>query len=254
MGLSFKPSEASAGGGLWSDLDGTITRMRFVMSKDTSYKSPNNVPLVDLAIVDDAGVEYTELLSCGSKGEPNKDGTTLVGVLKMDLTSKLMILLKSMTDNGLPENKIEDDNLSCLEGGKFHWERVAAPKRPGLIRKARADGRVFEETNLTVSKVLKLPWDTNGKGKVLAKGKAAPARKGKGGGEVDDTRKAALDAIAEVILQNAEGMTKQQLSRQVFQLTKTRSDKVEIIKLVNSDEFLEEVPDTNYSDGVLSLA
>jgi hypothetical protein len=251
MPISLKPSEMSAGGGLWSDIDATITDVKFETSTFEG-KVPGGVTVLALSVTDGAGEDHEQLLSCGKGNVPTADGKGLEDGGKFNSGSNAGIFLSSMVTGGFPENRMGED-ISILVGTKAHFERVTAPKRSGIAKAPRADGKVFEDTILIVTKVLQLPWDAPKKGgkapaqavaksKVAAKGKAPEA----------DVGDEAASAIMEVLMENPEGLTKQQLTKAVFQVVKDNPNKSAIVKMCFDDEFLAGGA-WSFENGVISM-
>ena len=250
MGMSLKPSEMSAGGGLWGDVDATITGVKFELS-DFDGKIEVAVPVLKLEVADDAGVEYEQLLSCGKSGKPNKAGSSLEGAGAINVGSNFGLFITSLVNAGFPENRLEDD-IGVLVGLKGRFDRVAAPKRSGLTKAPRADGKVFEDTVLIVSKILKYPWDkekAGGKGKTTAAKGKAPAKT-----ENTEVEIVADGAVLGLLLENEDGLTKQQLAVQVFNIVKVSHPalKAEIVKLVNTDAY-HEGKDWVLEDGIVKM-
>lgn len=252
MGLSLKPSEMQAGGGLWSDIDATITGAKFMITTFDG-KVPEGRVVLELNVDDDAGEGHEQMLSCGNgKFTPSEDGGTLEGSGKINNGSNFGQFIISMVNAGFPENKLDDD-IGILVGTKAHFERVAAPKRSGMTKAPRADGKTYEDTILVVTKILQLPWDAPKKGKAMAKVAGKPAA-GKAAvkGTDNDVASEATDAVMEVLSGNPEGMTKQQLAKALFQVVKGNTNASAIVKMCYDEEFLGSGP-WSFEDGVVSM-
>lgn len=256
MGIKLSPGEMVAGGGLWSDLDATVTDAKFVLTTFDG-KSPTPVTVLQLEVLDDAGESHEQFLSTGKgKFRPSSDGKMLVpegeGV-KLNSGSNFGLFMASMVKGGFPENRLGED-VSILVGMRAHFERVAAPKRTGLVKQARADGKVYEDTILVVTKVLQLPWDTPKTpvkgGKAPAKGKVSVAPKDSAGDtSITDE---AIAAVMEVLESNPEGLTKKQLAMAVFKVVAANPNKAGIVKLVYDEEFMDAGP-WSVVDGMVSM-
>lgn len=252
--LSLKPSEMSKGGGLWSDVDAQVTAVKFELTTFDG-KVPQGVTALVLEVIDDAGEPHDQLLSCGKGVMPSADGKGLEEGGKFNNGSNAGLFLTSLVTAGFPESKIGDD-ISVLVGGKFHFERTAAPKRSGVQKAPRADGKVYEDTILIVTKVVTLPWDAK-KGGGKAPGKAAPAKapaaKGKAvvasdSGIEDEARDAIIMALAE----NNE-VPKQQLAANVFKVVAGSTNKAAIVKMIYQEGFLESIEGVTVDNGVVSM-
>jgi hypothetical protein len=92
-----------------------------------------------------------------------------------------------------------------------------------------------------VTKILKYPWDKAGaKGKAPAA--AAPKGKAPAGKKTDSALEdVADDTVMAILLEHEDGLTKQQLAVQVFNVVKVSHPdlKAEIVKLVNTDAYHE---------------
>lgn len=246
---SFKPSEMGEGGGLLDDVDVTLKECR-VCTWDYNGTVPTAVPAIKVVMqLTDGGDTAEQYWSAGSPKDwmPSDDGKKLVAIGKQTVlvrSSNAGILMESILNSGFPEDKLGDD-ISVLEGMEAHLMRVPAPKRGGLVKKARADGREFEDTILTVSKIHKLPWEKKGK----AKGKATDEA---GGG--DEAVKASAEAaLMAVLAQHPDGVTKQQIPGLVFKEVDAKDpNRNEVVKLVFTDDFLKVGP-WSFEDGIVKL-
>jgi len=247
MPISLKPSEMSAGGGLWGDLDATVTGMAFKTSPPGYAQVP--VTVLEVNVIEDSGEEHEQFLSCGKGNTPTPDGKGLEDGGKFNSGSNAGLFLASVITGGFPENRLEED-VSIMVGMKAHFERAAAPKR-NIAKAPRADGRVFEDTVLIVTKVLQLPWDAP----KTVKGKSGSAKTktvaGKGGG--DEIGKIAGEAVMQAVIENPDGLTKQQLAAKVFQIVKGKEEKAEIVKKVYDDAFLSGLDGITFVDGIVSM-
>jgi len=249
----FAPSEMGEGGGLLDDVDVTFKECR-VCSWDYNGKVPTAVPAIKVAMqLADGGDAAEQYWSAGSSKDwmPSEDGKKLVAIGKATAlvrSSNAGILMESIINSGFPEDKISDD-ISALEGMEVHMMRVPAPKRGGLVKTERSDGKDFEATVLTVSKINKLPWE-----KKSAKGGA----KGKGAGKADtvadgDVQSSAEAALMSVLAQHPDGVTKQQIPGLVFKEVDAKDlNRNEVVKLVFTDDFLKAGP-WEFADGTVKL-
>jgi hypothetical protein len=263
-GASLKPSEMTEGSGLLDDVTCTWKSCSFEMF-DYQGKSPQPVPALKAVLdPDDSGDETDQYWSMGNAKDwiPSDDGKRLVAVgsaTTLKTSSNGAILLTSLVNAGFPEDKIGDD-ISVFEGMVAHMVRIPAPKRPGLKKRVREDGREFEDTVLTVGEIISLPWEKKKakgapKGKAAAKGapKKAAAKPAADAGADDDVNDAAvafmMGALAEA---GDDGLTKKELPTMAFQALKDDPNRNAIVQLVYQDDFLANGP-WNYEDGVVSM-
>ena len=244
----FAPSEMGEGGGLLDDVDVTFKGCCVSMF-DYNGTQPA-VPAIKVECqLADGGEIAEQYWSAGSAKDwmPSEDGKKLVAIGKATTlvrSSNAGILMESIINSGFPEDKISDD-ISALNGMEVHMMRVPAPKRGGLTKTARADGREFESTVLTVSKIHKLPWEKK-KGGVKGKAAATP--------EADDAvQKTAEEALMAVLAQHPDGVTKQQIPGLVFkEVAASDPNRNEVVKLVFTDDFLKAGP-WEFADGTVKL-
>ena len=253
--LSLKPSEMSTGGGLWGDLDAVITSVKFELNTFDG-KVPQGVTVLALEVIDDAGEAHDQMLSCGKGVMPSADGKGLEEGGKFNSGSNAGLFLTSMVNAGFPEPKIGDD-ITVLVGGKFHFERTAAPKRSGVTKAPRADGKVYEDTILIVTKVLTLPWDAKGKpkgaGKAMGKSLAAPVAKGKAVVAAgDDVAEEAQGAVIQALAMESD-VTMQKLAANVFKVAAASPNKAAIVKMIYAPGFLESIEGVTLDNGVVSM-
>ena len=254
--LSLKPSEMSTGGGLWGDVDAVVTSVKFELSTFDG-KVPQGVTVLALEVIDDTGEAHDQMLSCGKGVTPSADGKGLEEGGKFNNGSNAGLFLTSLVNAGFPEPKIGDD-ITILVGGKFHFERTAAPKRSGVAKAPRADGKVYEDTILIVSRVLTLPWDAKGKAKGgVAKapaGKApAPAAKGKAVVAANDSvLEEAQGAVIQALAMESD-VTMQKLAANVFKVASASPNKAAIVKMIYAPGFLEGIEGVTLDNGVVSM-
>ena len=156
MGVSLKPSDAVEGGGLLDDVDVKISEAKFAMFDYMGKAQPVPALLLRLDSLDGSDL-INQYWSMGKPLDwmPSDDGKELVPIGKateLVLSSNGMILLASAVNAGFPESKLGDD-ISILAGTECHVNRVAAPKRTGMVSSKE------NQTILTITKIHKLPWD-----------------------------------------------------------------------------------------------
>ena len=250
-GVGFRPTDFTDGGGLLDNADVAWKSCEFVMW-DYNGNGPQTPALK--VVMDHEGEEVEQFFSAGKADDwaPSKDGTKLIPVgnaTGINRKSNLAILINSLVDAGFPEDKIEDD-VSVFEGLKCHMVRKPAEKRPGLVRTPRADGKVFEATNLVVDEIQQLPWEKKAASGKKAAPKDTEQEQETGGGDDDDVEQEAIAAIMEVLEKNPKGIDKKKLAAQVFTKVKASKNRNAISQLVYKDEFLSTGPWT-FENGVV---
>ena len=163
---------AFAQGGLIDDIDVEILDAAFA-EWDYNGKQPAVLAL-GIQYADTDGKTYDQYYSAGDLQYfvPSEDGTMAVPVgdkaMLNDNTNTAKFLM-SLMECGFPEDKLASGNVKVLVGTKGHVNRVAQPKRQGLIRGGNQDK---ESTILLFSSITEFP----GAGPVKKGiGKAAPA-------------------------------------------------------------------------------
>lgn len=256
----FKPSDMSEGGGLLDDFDGTITEARTVMF-DYQGSGPST-PSILLKIKTEDGEAIDQNWSVGkaSDWQPSEDGKKLIPIgraTSLVASSNAGILMASIVNAGFPEDKIGDD-ISVLEGLKAHFIRVPAPERKGIVQTPRADGKTFEKTILTVSRVLQLPWDaakpvaakvTPPKGKPAASSKPAAAAASTG-----DIQAEAVGILLAILSDNDGTVEKKALPGLVMKAAADNPNKSKLVQTIFSDAFLgQEGQGWIYADGTVVM-
>lgn len=261
---SLNPESFTEGGGLIDDVDMTVSGISFVIF-DYNGKVDPGVPAIRLECTQEDGEEYIEHYSAGKASDwlPSEDGSQLVAVGQatgIRSTTKAGILLKSLVDSGFPVDQLGDD-IKVVEGLQAHFIRVPAPKRQGLKKAEREDGRVFEETVLVISEILSLPGDKK-KPAGAPKGKSkapvgATASKAKAKTSTKESAGDVASKTAEVILEILEESgvaAKKDLPAAIFKLRKDDPDRNEMVKMAFDEKFLGGNAEWNYEDGNLIKA
>jgi hypothetical protein len=161
---------AFAQGGLIDDIDVEILDAAFAeWDYNGSIAQPALALGIQYATAD--GKTYDQYYSAGDLQYfvPSEDGSMAVPVgdkaMLNDNTNTAKFLL-SLMECGFPEDKLASGNVKCLIGTKGHVNRVAQPKRTGLIRGGKNAEK--DSTVLLFSSISEFP------------GVAAPAKKGIG--------------------------------------------------------------------------
>lgn len=240
----LKPSQFVEGGGLVSDVDVVLQEVAFVMW-DYNGTLPTANPAIKAKMVEEDGTEHEQYWSAGQAKDwvASDDGKRLVAAGNssgLNSGSNAGILLTSIVNAGFPEDKIGDD-ITVFKGMKCHVIRQAAPKR-GIVRAPRADGRVFEDTVLVVSKIHQLPWERKG---------AATTTAATATGTDGSLAEKATGLVMEILASEGKAIPKQQLVTKLFQHVKADPDRNKLVQLVHQDSFLGAGPWT-YDKGMVS--
>lgn len=265
-GVSFRPSDASAGG-YFDDVDARILSMR-VESFD--FNGTANPPkcCIALTLQDVNNEEHTtkQYYSIGpiEKFTPSADGTKAIPVnesAKLSANSNGMLLMGAFLNTGVPEDKIGDD-LSLFDGGVFHFNQTAAPKRDFK------DGQKRQKENATIllpTKMVTAPWDVSAKDKKAAQKAAGAVQQTQqasqpSGAPASTPAAASNDAVVEeavgfIIGQLANGngtVKKNDLPLAAFKLQSPNRNA--ITQLVASEAFLGDAGRPwKYENGILTM-
>lgn len=247
----LKPGSFVEGGGLISDVDVVFQEVKFAMW-DYNGSIPVANPAVMVKMTEEDGTEHVQYWSAGQSKDwvASDDGKKLVAVGNasgINSSSNAGILLTSIINAGFPEDRVTDD-IGVFQGMKCHVIRQAAPKR-NVVKQPRADGRVYEDTVLIVSKINQLPWEKKGAATKTAAGKAATPTAVENDGDAIAAK--ATDVVMEILTAEGKGIPKQQLVTKVFQAAKSDPDRNKLVQMVHKDEFLSNGP-WAYSGGVVS--
>lgn len=197
-------------GGLVNDIDVEITGAVFC-TWDYGGKSLDKALALRLSMKDMAsGEEYEQYWSAGDPAnftivDENGEGgqsegvalasTTKAGMNDNTNTAHLMV---SLLNCGYPKDRLEQFTCADVIGLQGHVLRVPAPKRPGLKQEPQQEGR--EQTILTFTKIIKLPWEKKS-GAAVKKTTAAAAKKtAPAAGPSTDAPDGELDAIGIQVL------------------------------------------------------
>jgi len=249
-GISLKPSDAVAGGGLIDDVDVTIESCRAALW-DYNGQIPSPVVALAVTMIGAEGAKAIQYYSAGDPKHfvPSQDGRKFVPVgsaTGLNENTNAMMFLVSLVNAGFPEDKIGDD-LGVFDGTMAHVNRVPQPARPGLG--GGVTGKVGKPTVLVVSKIHKLPWENAAN---LAKGQAktktaktasapvAVAEQASGpaaNGQGDLTGKATEGLLA-ILAEKGGSITKAQIAQAAFKYFQKDADRNQLVQMVYKDEFL----------------
>jgi len=253
MGISLKPSEASAGGFTIDDVDVVLEKCRFRLW-DYNGTIPNPILGLEVVYRDDEGGEATQVYSAGDTKHfvPSEDGSEAMQVGSLPTlaeTTNAMAWMVSLVNAGFPEDKI-GDKVSVFEGTRVHVNQVPQPKRKGL----KNPGTGADKNILLVSKIHTYPWDPKAgktgpkaaapKAPVAAKA-AAPAVAGTVAKAVAPAAPAAdageLNGLAmETLLGKGGAIPKAQIAQEAFKALATHPQRNALVQMVYKDEFLKQ--------------
>lgn len=263
----FNPENFVEGSGLLDDINVLFKEARAEMF-DYNGKA-TAAPCIRITMEDDDGAEHLQYFSMGkaTDWQPSEDGLSVIAVGKatgIANSSNAAQLIASLVNCGFPANKITDE-VTWLEGLRVHLSRVPAPKRGGLVKPPREDGRVFEDTILTVSEILQYPWD---KKAAAPKGKPATGKPATGGKATTTSTAAAaappadddLDGqctgiLLEILGEKDGGPIKKNLIPSLA-MAKVKADpnRNKIIARIFTDDFLKTEAGWSFENGAVSMA
>jgi hypothetical protein len=263
QGVSLKPSDAVAGGGMFDDVDVEIVKCRF---RSWDYNGKIQTPILGLEVTyrnPEDGFEFSQVYSAGEMKQfvPSEDGRFAVPVgsqAGLNDQSNAIFYITAFVNAGFPENKIGDD-VSVFEGAFVHVNNVPQPKRKGQTGTG-ADGK--PNMILIPTKVMRWPWDPKpaptaaSAAPKVGKTKAAPAVQqaavpaeapaaaaapaASAGGE--DVESKAMSAIMSILSAKGGSISKAALAQAVFAAVKTDPDRNAIVSTAFKDEFLKQGP------------
>lgn len=257
QGVSLRPSDMGEGA-LIDNVDTVWDSVKFV-SWDYMGKVATPVPAIELVLDCAEEGEQKQYYSMGNPQDwvPSSDGKRLIKVGKATVISgsaRGSMLIKSAIEHGFPEDKIGDD-ITVLEGLECHMGRAPVPKRTGLTRAPREDGRTFDETILVVEEITKLPWEKKKPTKSTSAPKVATKKETKAAPKEEapsgDVEEAATEFVMEMIGEMGS-VTGKQLPTLAYQKRKDHPLRNQIVQLVYKPDFLENGP-WNYEDGTCSM-
>lgn len=252
--VNLRPDKFTETSGLIDDFDGVISDIRFVMT-DYNGRIDSTVPCACI-IYDVNGESFDDLLSVGGSDDfvPDETGMGLVPLKHkstlsrpkkgMGEPSKFVQFLDSLIVAGFPLNKMDDEDISYLNGTSGHFVRKTVEWKG--VKKKEGER---ESTVLLCTKIIQLPWDakdTKGKRKSGAKSKAADP-------ELAETVAGIIQGV--LIEKDGEVARKDMLSI-LFKHPDVNepNDKKAILKLASNDAYLKDREEWSFEDGVLKMA
>ena len=254
--VSFMPESWISGGGLWDNKDVRFGNTRFISDWDYKGKAnPSPVLASDLIDVVTGEEIETQVWSIGSGFTASQDGkkSSQTGDLLLGgaliKSSNILVLFESILD-AIPDDKKEEyieklfgsGKASAFDGLEAHMIRKKIV-REGLVKKVRPDGKVFDTTTPVVDTIIKYPWEKSKKAPpgAVAGAKAATVAKSvtaKAAVPTGDLSQKAFMLIGQVLGENPNGMSRDDLNGAVFALGKVAKERNEISKLVYNPEWL----------------
>jgi hypothetical protein len=245
--VSIKPSSFVEGGALLDDVNLVIQRARFILG-DYDGKMMEKVPMLDLLVATEDGEEHHQFYSVGGSSDfaPDDTGKGLNKIgSKSSLTksSNFALFMAALVEAGFDEGKVDDNDISFLEGVRAHFLRKAV-KREGLENKKGKDNTV-----LVIDKLLEAKKSA-GKGKA-ATGSAKSAAKADDGELREDVAALLLEVLSE---QDNSAIAKKNILGKILPRIKDNPAKKDIIALATNDEFIGSREEWTYAEGILTLA
>ncbi len=261
QGVSLKPSDAQAGGGVLealNDTDATIKTCRVVLW-NYNNQTIHPAPFLAVTYTFDDGSEFEQKYKGGDAKflVPSADGKEFVPVdPNADRTGlpdgcNALIWLTDIVNAGFPEHLIGRD-VSVFEGAKVHLNVKPQPKREGFKNQ---DPNKKGNDILVVTKIHSLPGQAAaGKAKGKTKSAAAPVQtQAAAGGAAaagatngDAVHARAIEVVMEILTSNGGSVPKVAIANKAFKIMQDAKDPLrnDVSKLVFKDEFLhgEDVP------------
>jgi hypothetical protein len=255
QGVSLKPADAQAGGGVLealNDTDATIKACRVVLWNYNNTQI-SAAPFLAVTYQFEDGSEFEQKYKGGDAKflVPSQDGKEFVPVdSNADRTGlpdgcNALIWLTDIVNAGFPEHLIGRD-VSVFEGTRVHLNVKPQPKRPGL-----KEGNDKAKDILVVTKILALPGQAQAgtagkvtKGKAGAKAAPATASQGVaapvGQASADAVQARAIEVVMEILTSNGGSVPKVAIANKAFKIMQDAKDPLrnDVSKLVFKDEFL----------------
>lgn len=247
--ISLKLSDQQHGG-ILDDVDARLVSLKFVIWDYDGKTDPMPFLCVEIKAAD--GQEATQYYSAGKLERviPADDGNSLIpaeGSAAKGLNDSTNAggFLRSLVEHGFPEDKFEEVNgdVNVADGTDVHLIQVAQPKRPGLKGREAGDR---EPTILLVSKVIRLPWETEGKatGGQPARSGAAPIRAASPAANprssVDGLNEKAVTVVMGLLEKEPE-LPLKGLAQKVYRAVPLKDmDRAALLNLIPTPAFLEQ--------------
>lgn len=245
--VSFKPDTFLEGGALLDDVNLTVQSARFIMG-DYDGKMMEKVPMLKLIVLTEEGDEQHQFYSVGGSSDfaPDDTGKGLNKIgQKAALTksSNFALFMAALVEAGFDQGKIDDNDISFLEGVRAHFIRKAV-KREGLENKKGKDGTVLVPDKILEAKT--------------AKGKGTGAKAGAAKAKAEDNaelQEEVKNLLLGVLSEQDEGrIAKKNILGKILPQIKDNPAKKEIIGLATNDTFLGGQEEWTYAEGIVTLA
>lgn len=234
---SFKPSDATAGGGAVPSGPGKIVQARFAhFDYDEKELTDDQAQPFGLALqvkMDDEEEERMQFYSGGSKAHAIDDGKAFSGAPGLPDSSNAMALIQSLIECGFDDNKFDDGDISVLDGLEVVFEEKAQPVRNGGKMKASDRPKTF-------ALVVEI---SGGKKKTATTTKAKDAaekpkeKKKEEPEQADDSNKFAQEYIHKTLKAAGKAMTRKTLSQKAFKELKG-DERDTVVELLGNNDFL----------------
>lgn len=272
-GASFNTKDFAAGG-LLDDVDVLWENVQCEMY-DYGGKS-DAAPCVGADLIAEDADPVRQYWSVGSADnwEPSEGGSYMVPVGKDSAFRKgsnIFLMLKSLEEAGFPMERLNDGDITILNGLRAHMVRKPAPKREGFGQSMRRgeDGKEREAKVLLVERIISLPWDEEAPAETKKpKGKAAPKASGKAapkastkpdtdsttsddaGGSVEQEAK---DLLTQLVIDGGGNVAKKDIPSAAFKILGSNPHRNSILALLFKDAFITGNGFTLSSEGEISL-
>lgn len=277
MGISFRPSAFTAGGGLVDDADLTVVRSRFTMTDYGGKSDSGEVLVLQVKLVDDEGTEFEQLYSAGTgfvpseTGDEDENGKTITPIGEKTAPaggSNFAFFITALVNAGFPEDLLDGDDISVLEGLKAHWNRVPQPKRTNLPTRGQQDN-AREKTILVCTNIISLPGETPAKApaKTAAKPGAKPttapskavagktaAKPAAAEPDVDLQDELATILVGAFAEQGLTEVTKVKVAQLVFKGAADHANKKELVAMSSKADVLSSLEGFEFDGSKLRLA
>lgn len=257
-------------GGLVDDVDVLVKDVRWCFY-DYQGKSDTDALVLGMELeemsvgADGKRAVHEQYFSAGDKeffrpSEQAKDGVADGGYLvpiqdrkQLNQNTNAAIFLASLQACQFPVDRLENMSITeALVGAVIHINRVAQPKRQGLIKRTRGGeqgdgGKERESTVVVCTKVVALPGQTQSMTQqaptsqrpVVQQAQSQPSNAGNGvASAVDEVCK---EALGRILMENGGTVNKKDLPTLAFKALMTHPSKKDAIPRLFSDEFLSSV-------------
>lgn len=240
--VSINPADAVQGGGLFDDVDVTLTAVRVALwDYNGSIQTP--VPALKVTMLGEGGNEFTQFYSAGDQKNfvPSDDQRHFVPVGKssgLNDSSNAYAFLASLINSGFPADKVKDD-VSVFDGTLCHVGNVPQKVRKGLA--APPDGK--PKMVLVVDKIHKLPWENKAApgptGPTMSSPVAStPSQTAGSAGPGSPIWAKGAEGLVGILASKGGSCAKGALAQEAFKFFAKDPDRNALVQLLFKDEFL----------------